>query len=149
MGIQSPKESEMKKFKLSSIIMLSLSAIIIATVVVSAESKSVQKPELLVVKYDADWCFSCKELDKVLPDVKKALADEPVLFVTLDLTDDISKKHTEMLVSVLGIQEDWVDMKGYTGLINVIDPKTKERLTQLNMVHSAETMVDMIREHLK
>lgn len=139
----------MKLLKLSSIIMLSLSAIVVVTALVGAESTSVQEPKVFVVKYDADWCFACKELDTILPDVKKALADEAVLFVTLDLTDDTSKKHTEMLVSVLGIQEDWAEMKGSTGLINVIDPETKERLTQLNMVHSAETMVDMIREHIK
>ena len=36
--------------------------------------------------------------NSILPEVKKALADEPVLFVTLDLTDDTSKKHTEMLI---------------------------------------------------
>lgn len=72
-----------------------------------------------------------------------------MLFVTLDLSNDKTIKHTELLVSVLGIQEDWDDMGGATGLINVIDAKTKKRLAQLNVTQSAETMAEIIRKHLK
>ena len=79
----------------------------------------------------------------------RRLENDPVLFVTLDLSNDKTIKHTELLVSVLGIQEDWDDMAGATGLINVIDAKTKKRVAQLDITQSAETMAEIIREHLK
>lgn len=79
----------------------------------------------------------------------RRLENDPVLFVTLDLSNDKTIRHTELLVSVLGIQEDWDDMAGATGLINVIDAKTKKRVAQLDITQSAETMAEIIREHLK
>ena len=91
----------------------------------------------------------CRELDALYPELQKPLEDDAVLFVKLDLSNDKTIKHTELLVSALGIQKDWDDMAGGTGLINVIDAKTKKRVAQLNVTHSAETMAEIIREHLK
>ena len=58
-------------------------------------------------------------------------------------------KQTELLVSALGVQEDWDKMGGATGLINVIDAKTKKRLAQLDVTQSAEEMAEIIQAHLK
>ena len=91
----------------------------------------------------------CRELDALYPELHKLLEDDPVLFVKLDLSNDKTIKHTELLVSALGIQEYWDDMAGVTGVINVIDAKTKKRVAQLNVTHSAETMAEIIRKHLK
>ena len=45
-------------------------------------------PALYVVKVHADWCGSCKALTPVLEEVREALADDPVLFLELDVTDE-------------------------------------------------------------
>lgn len=67
----------------------------------------------------------------------------------LDLTDATTIKQTELLVSAIGIQEDWTEMEGATGLINVIDATTKKRVAQLDITHSAEKMVEIIQANLK
>jgi len=116
---------------------------------VTATSEPATSPKLIVVKYDAEWCYACRELDKITPALHKTMANESVLFLTLDITDDKSIKQAGLHAAALGIQEDFKKMEGRTGLINVLDGKTKKRLTQLNMTHSAEEMGTMIREHIE
>ena len=52
-------------------------------------------------------------------------------------------------MSALGFQEDWDAMEGATGLVNVIDVKTKKRVAQLDVTYSVEKMTTTILENIK
>ena len=54
-----------------------------------------------------------------------------------------------MMMAALGFQEDWDSMEGSTGLVNVLDVKTKKRVAQLDVTYSVEKMVSTIRENIK
>ena len=54
-----------------------------------------------------------------------------------------------MMMAALGFQEDWDVMEGATGLVNVIDVKTKKRVAQLDVTYSVEKMASIIRENIK
>jgi thiol-disulfide isomerase/thioredoxin len=129
-------------------LLLLVGLIIIVPNQVNANSDIVKSPKVIVIKYEAEWCHACRELDKITPAMHKEMEDEPVLFLTLDITDEEAIKQSSLHAAALGIQEDYKKMEGRTGLINVLDAKTKKRLTQLNMTHSAKEMAAMIREQI-
>ena len=54
-----------------------------------------------------------------------------------------------MMMAALGLQADWDAMEGATGLVNVIDLKTKKRVAQLDVTFSVEKMTTTIRDNIK
>ena len=63
------------------------------------------QPRLIAVRYHADWCKPCSTLAPCFDKLKASVQDEAVLFVTLDFTDDRSRKQAEYLAAVLNLDE--------------------------------------------
>ena len=59
-------------------------------------------PALYVVKVHADWCGSCTALVPILEEVHAGVADQPVLFVQLDVTDSTLTSQARLLAAALG-----------------------------------------------
>ncbi|MDN5210530.1 thioredoxin domain-containing protein [Fulvivirgaceae bacterium BMA12] len=82
-------------------------------------------PKLVVVKFHADWCGSCKAMGPVVTDLTNKLDGQSVLFTQLDFTNNSTKHQSFLLASVLGIDDVVVNNEG-TGFLLVIDGKTKQ-----------------------
>lgn len=104
-------------------------------------------PALYVVKVHADWCGSCKALSPVLEEVRESLADEPVLFLELDVTDEAHTAQARLLTAALGI-EDHLKANNKTGLVLLIDPGDNALLETLTRKNSADEMVGKIKGHI-
>ena len=104
-------------------------------------------PQLYVVKVHADWCGSCKALVPVLDQVRTAVADKPVLFVTLDLTDDGKTEHSRLLAAALGIEQH-LKANNKTGLVLLVSGKDHSLVETLTKANPAEEMVAKIKGHL-
>ena len=104
-------------------------------------------PALYVVKVHADWCGSCKALAPVLEEVRESLADEPVLFLELDVTDEARTAQARLLTAALGI-EDHLKANNKTGLVLLIDPGDNALLETLTRKNSADEMVGKIEGHI-
>lgn len=104
-------------------------------------------PALYVVKVHADWCGSCKALAPVLEEVRESLADEPVLFLELDVTDEARTAQARLLTAALGI-EDHLKANNKTGLVLLIDPGDNALLETLTRKNSADEMVGKIQGHI-
>ena len=104
-------------------------------------------PALYVVKVHADWCGSCKALVPVLEEVRESLADEPVLFLELDVTDEARTAQARLLTAALGI-EDHLKANNKTGLVLLIDPGDNALLETLTRKNSADEMVGKIEGHI-
>lgn len=105
-------------------------------------------PALYVVKVHADWCGSCKALAPVLEEVRESLADEPVLFLELDVTDEARTAQARLLTAALGI-EDHLKANNKTGLVLLIDPGDNNALLEtLTRKNSADEMVGKIQGHI-
>ncbi len=64
--------------------------------------RSISKvPEAIAPLFYADWCGTCKALDPKIEEAREALAEEPVLCVTFDMTDEKTTRHTAMLANAL------------------------------------------------
>ncbi|MBI2996691.1 MAG: hypothetical protein HYY52_08330 [Candidatus Melainabacteria bacterium] len=58
----------------------------------------------LVVKISTDWCFACKILEPTFEELKSQYGDR-VTFVTLNLTNEESKKEAGLIASYYGISQ--------------------------------------------
>lgn len=100
-------------------------------------------PKLMVVKFHADWCGSCKTLGPAITDLTNKLDGKPVLFTELNFTNTTTKNQTLLLASALGL-EKVVQSNSGTGFILVIDTKTKEIKAKLDKTQSVKEMGKII-----
>ena len=100
-------------------------------------------PKLLVIKFHADWCGSCKALGPVLTDLTNKLDGKPVLFTELDFTNQSKKHQALLLASALGVDKIVAKNPG-TGFLLVVDSKTKKVKATLNKKHSVKEMAEII-----
>ena len=83
-----------------------------------------QQPErfqLIAVKIHADPCGRCKKIAPVFADLQSEFSDDPVLFLTFDLTSESSRKQAEELSRAFGIEELFAKHR-YTGVIVLATP---------------------------
>ncbi len=106
-------------------------------------AQDIEKPELLIVKFHADWCGSCKAIGPALEDLTNKLDGKPILFVELDFTNKTTKHQANLLASTIGI-EKIVANNNATGFILVIDSKTKEIKAKLTKAQTTKEMGNKI-----
>lgn len=77
-------------------------------------------PRLVAVQIRADWCPRTPEVGSVFTELLASYGNEPVLFVTLDITDDILHEQGKRLSANLGISQAF-DEPFESGMIKLID----------------------------
>lgn len=104
-------------------------------------------PALYVVKVHADWCGSCKALAPILKEVRAGVADQPVLFVELDVTDATLTAQARLLAAALSV-EDHFKANNKTGLVLLINARDHTLLETVTKQNSAAEIVGKIKTHL-
>ncbi len=84
-----------------------------------------------------------------MTDLENKLESEPVLFVTFDLTNQMTRRQSEMRATALGLENIWVENQGATGTLKVVDADSKKVLTSLNKDKSLKEMTAEISSALK
>ena len=116
-------------------LLLSVNSLSAGTVQIAGEGA----PSAVVVKMHADWCPSCKALEPTLAELRAELKDEPVLFLTFDITDAANTEQSRLLAKTLGI-EGLMKKNNKTGLVLVYDPKT---MKTIHVFTKSDSMEDM------
>ena len=117
------------------------------TFAASVEVEGEGTPALYVVKVHADWCGSCKALVPILDEVRETMSAEPVLFLTLDVTDADRTGQARLLAAALGI-ENHLKANNKTGLVLIINPADKALLETLTRENTADEMIGKIEGHI-
>lgn len=104
-------------------------------------------PDIYVAKVHADWCGSCQTLVPILEEVQAGVADEPVLFVQLDVTDSTRTAQARLLAAALGV-EDHLKANNKTGLVLLIDAGDNSLLETVTKLNPAAEIVGKIETHL-
>lgn len=91
----------------------------------------VAKPTVIAVKFHADWCGSCKAMGPVFEDLTNKFDGKPILFVTLNLTNDTTRRQAQYLAAALGLDNHWSRLNGKTGFILLVDGYRKSQLATL------------------
>ena len=106
------------------------------------------QPEIIAVKFHADWCGSCKRMGPVFEDLRNKYDGKPVLFVELDLTNGTTRTQAEYLASALGFGDVYAQNNG-TGFILLLDGKSRKQLDKLTADQSIKAMGAKIVEQLE
>jgi len=104
------------------------------------ESGAAAKPAVVALKFHADWCGSCKAMGPVFEDLRNKLDGEPVLFVTLDLTNRSTAAQAEYHAAALGAGRHWSEYGGKTGFILLLDAQSGDVLGKLTREQDIKAM---------
>ncbi len=106
------------------------------------KERTITSPKLIAVMFHSDYCGSCKAMEPRIKDAAEKLTDKPVLFVTLDLTDDKTKKQAELLAGALGLDKVWSENHTRTGFMKLVNADSKEAVETITVRHQAGDIVD-------
>jgi thiol-disulfide isomerase/thioredoxin len=122
-------------------------ALLTALALASSASAQPAAPNLLAVKFHADWCGSCKKMGPVFEDLRNKLDGKPVLFVTLDRTNLSTSHQAQLLGSALGLGSV-VEANPGTGFVLLLDPKDRRVVAKLTAEQSLKEMTSEIEARL-
>ncbi len=109
-------------------------------------SASPKIPDVIAVRIHADWCGACKKLTPVYSALKEQSNDQPILFVTLDMTDDATRQQAEYLAGVLGLDRLWFKQARKTGSVVLLDGKRKRVVSTMEAPHDLKSMEAALRK---
>jgi thiol-disulfide isomerase/thioredoxin len=104
-------------------------------------------PRLVAVQIRADWCPRTPEVGPVFAKLVTQYGNEPILFVTLDITDDVRREQAELLSANLGIPEAFEEPFG-SGMIKLIDRDNRQLLAAVTRLEELEQFEIRIAEAL-
>ena len=87
-------------------------------------------PNLVAVQIHADWCARSPEVAPIFTDLLTEYGNEPVLFLTLDITDDVRRGQAELLAASLGVSQAF-DPPFESGMIKLIDRRNDTLLASI------------------
>lgn len=112
------------------------------------QAGDVPTPKLIAVKHHGDWCGSCKKMGTTFTDLRNKFDGQPILFVTLDLTNVSTRNQSELLASALGLKSIYQNNPG-TGFILLINPQTHQVVKKLTANQDLKMMSAEIKTLLK
>ncbi len=134
----------MRMFNVQSTLVLAV--VMMGSPAAWAQSDPPPGPELIAVKFHADWCGSCKAMGDTFTDLASKLDSEPVLFVELDLTTSAQSDQAGYLMNVIGGEDIWSEYGGKTGFILLIDPEEMNVVGKLTRDMGFKEMVAAIHD---
>ncbi len=90
------------------------------------EGVKAQDPELISLRFYADWCGFCRILDATLDEVKAEFEEAPIWFTHVDITDEHTTRQSGFMAAQLGIGDIYEEYGNSTGDMVLIDPSTGE-----------------------
>ena len=114
--------------------------------VFSPFANAAEEPEVMGVLFYADWCNSCKVLEPRIDQarVDSSLDSGSVLFVTLDLTDEVTIHQSQLLAESLGLGDVYTAHEGTTGFMLLVDADSKKVITRLTKELESEDISDLV-----
>ncbi len=106
--------------------------------------RQIATPKVIAVMFHSDRCASCKALDPRIQEAAEQLTDKPVLFVTLDLTSDKTRKQAELLAGALGLDDLWKANHTRTGFMKLADAETGMDMATITVRHETDVIIDAI-----
>ncbi|MEM7583157.1 MAG: thioredoxin domain-containing protein [Acidobacteriota bacterium] len=113
--------------------------LMLTTLALPAGAEAPAKPDLLAVKFHADWCGSCKKMGTVFEDLRNKYDGKSVLFVTLDRTNTTTRSQAELMAAALGFGDVYAQNSG-TGFILLLDGKSQQQVAKLTADQNIKVM---------
>ena len=118
---------------------LFLALALLAALLPASLQADANEPQVIAVKLHADWCGSCKKMGTAFEDLSNKFDGKPVLFVTLDRTNNTTRHQSDLLASAIGAGKIAADNPG-TGYVLLLDGKSRKVLGKLTADLSVKEM---------
>lgn len=115
--------------------------------VLAPESESA-RPQLILVKFHADWCPLCGQLEKPFDASASELATEDILFVRLDRTDKKTSHQSKLHMQTLGLGKYWDEYSKKNGQMVLFNGHTGE-VVKAYTVRNSSDVTRELRAELK
>ncbi|MGF1678895.1 MAG: TlpA family protein disulfide reductase [Candidatus Methylacidiphilales bacterium] len=89
------------------------------------------QPKVVGLMFYSDTCGSCKILDPKIESVKKDYVTQPILFATLDHSNEGSKNQAALLAETLGLGKVYAAQEKASGFLLLVNPQSGEVITKL------------------
>lgn len=96
-------------------------------------------PKIIAVRVHHGMCPYCKQLEPQYVELIRRAKDESVLFVTLDLSSETSRRQSALLAGALGLRRLWPRDLSTLGTVTFVDGKSKRVISSFRAI-DAETM---------
>lgn len=96
-----------------------------------AQAADSDRPNVIAVKFHADWCGSCKAMGSSFNELGDKFDSEPVLFVNFDLTNDLTTRRARLLSQALRLDKVWAQNAPKTGFVLLVDANRMEVVDRL------------------
>ncbi|HXV78074.1 MAG TPA: thioredoxin family protein [Candidatus Polarisedimenticolaceae bacterium] len=104
-------------------------------------------PRLVAVQIRADWCARTPEVGPVFARLVSQYGGEPILFVTVDISDDARREQAALLTANLGIPEA-LEAPFESGMIKLLDRDRRRLLAAVTDPAQLEQFETRIAEAL-
>lgn len=105
-------------------------------------------PDLVAVNIKADWCLRTPEVGPIFAGFTEQYGDRPILFVTIDITDEGTRRQSRYLASSLGISHVY-DEPFASGVIKLVDRRQGVTLATLTGVDEAPMLDGLLAQALE
>ena len=107
------------------------------------------KTKVIALVTKANWCPTCKANgERMSKEVFSAYKTGELKVIANDLTDDVSKKACKKAIGEAGVAKI-AEGSNSTGIITLIDAKTKKVITTISVAKTTEEIKAAIDESLK
>ena len=104
----------------------------------TVEAAEAEEPKVIGLMFYSDSCGSCKTLDPKVKTASKDYAEQPILFVTFDHSNDTTKNQSALLASALDMEKVYGAQKKASGFLLLVDPKSGEVISKLTKTMSED-----------
>jgi len=102
-----------------------------STLAQSTEDTKESGPEVLALKFHADWCGKCQAMGPAFQNLSKKYDTAPVLFHVFDQTEKADQRQARYMAHALELGEIWQKRGGSTGFILLVDADTHKTIDVL------------------
>lgn len=107
------------------------------------EAPTIAATRLVVLRQHADWCPRCPTIAPIFEELAEKFHEEPILFVTLNITTPETRTAARELIRSLGVQ-DYVGKKLEPGVIRLVDRDAKSVVAEVRAYNELPAMKDAL-----
>lgn len=124
----------------ASLLIAGLIGLIAAPAGAQRGSSEGERPEIIAVKFHADWCGYCKAMGPVFQELQAKYDQQPALYVVFDQTREFDRRQSAYLASAMGLDEVWAEHGGKTGFVLLIDADSRRVVERLDHTQDLKQM---------